>query len=287
MGLTGRKKTIWEEIEKWEQSYFIDSEANRYYSLEADFNKSVETWRPDLQIKLLQIVDSIIFHTHTIAQNSTYDKQMTDKVLNLGRVFEANVENISDMKRLTIDQLRYISQQNLAKQRLISLTQGGVSGFGGIFFVALDLPLMLTINMRSIHLTALTYGYDLNKPYELMLALKVFHVATLPKTMQKEGWKQLLLELEACEDEWLLFDENNLDKSTAWLQQPIKQLAKGMALLLLKKKLIYGLPIFGITVGAASNYFLTKQVSEIAHRFYEKRHLLEETGSDPFNKVTR
>lgn len=280
MGLTGRKKTIWEEIEKWEQSYFIDSEANRYYSLEADFNKSVETWRPDLQIKLLQIVDSIIFHTHTIAQNSTYDKQMTDKVLNLGRVFEANVENISDMKRLTIDQLRYISQQNLAKQRLISLTQGGVSGFGGIFFVALDLPLMLTINMRSIHLTALTYGYDLNKPYELMLALKVFHVATLPKTMQKEGWKQLLLELEACEDEWLLFDENNLDKSTAWLQQPIKQLAKGMALLLLKKKLIYGLPIFGITVGAASNYFLAKQVSEIARRFYEKRHLLEETGSD-------
>ncbi|OIJ10934.1 hypothetical protein BKP35_12660 [Anaerobacillus arseniciselenatis] len=280
MGLTGRKKTIWEEIEKWEQSYFIDSEANRYYSLEADFNKSVETWRPDLQIKLLQIVDSIIFHTHTIAQNSTYDKQMTDKVLNLGRVFEANVENISDMKRLTIDQLRYISQQNLAKQRLISLTQGGVSGFGGIFFVALDLPLMLTINMRSIHLTALTYGYDLNKPYELMLALKVFHVATLPKTMQKEGWKQLLLELEAYEDQWLLFDENNIDKSTAWLQQPIKQLAKGMALLLLKKKLIYGLPIFGITVGAASNYFLAKQVSEIAHRFYEKRYLLEETGSD-------
>ncbi len=280
MGLIGRKKTVWEEIEQWEQSYFIGGELNGYYSLEASLNKIIETWRPDAQKKLLQIVDSIIFHTHAIAQNSTYDKETTAKVLNLGRVFESNIENVSDMKRLTIDQLRYICHQQLAKQRLISLTQGGVTGFGGVFFVALDLPLMLTINMRTIHLTALTYGYDLNKPYELMLALKVFHVATLPKTMQKEGWKQLLQEIDSIEDEWLVFDEENIEKYTVWLQQPIKQLAKGMALLFLKKKLIYGLPIVSVTVGASSNYFLAKQVSEIAHHFYEKRYLLEEMKSN-------
>ncbi|QOY33890.1 EcsC family protein [Anaerobacillus isosaccharinicus] len=275
MELTGRKKAVMETIENWEQSYFIDDNKNSYYSLETSFNQTIEGWRPNLQEKLLKTVDSIIFHTHAIAQNSKYDKETTAKVLDLGRVFNEDINKISDMKLLTIDQLRFIANQHLAKQRLISLTQGGFSGIGGFFTVALDLPLMLTINLRSIQLTAMTYGYDLNKPYELMLALKVFHVATLPKTMQKEGWRHLLLELDQFEDEWLLFDEKNVYKSTVWLQQPIKQIGKGLLLFLIRKKMIQGVPLLGITVGAAANYFLAKQVSELAHHFYQKRFLLE------------
>lgn len=275
MELTGRKKAVMETIENWEQSYFIENNKNSYYSLETSFNQAIEAWRPDLQEKLLKTVDSIIFHTHAIAQNSKYDKETTAKVLDFGRIFNEDINKISDMKLLTIDQLRFIANQHLAKQRLISLTQGGFSGIGGFFTVALDLPLMLTINLRSIQLTAMTYGYDLNKPYELMLALKVFHVATLPKTMQKEGWRHLLLELDQFEDEWLLFDEKNDYKSTVWLQQPIKQIGKGLLLFLIRKKMIQGVPLLGITVGAAANYFLAKQVSELSHHFYQKRFLLE------------
>jgi hypothetical protein len=275
MELTSRDKVVYETIENWEETYFIEGNKNSYYSLESSFNEVIEKWRPDLQEKLLKTVDSIIFHSHAIAQNSKYDQETTAKVLDFGRIFNENINEIPDMKLLKIDQLRYIANQHLAKQRLISLTQGGFAGIGGLFTVALDLPLMLTINLRSIQLTAMTYGYDLNKPYELMLALKVFHVATLPKTLQKEGWKQLLLELHEYEDEWLLFEEPNIDRSTVWLMQPLKQIGKGLILYLCRKKLIQGLPLIGITVGASANYFLAKQVSEIAHHFYQKRFLLE------------
>ncbi|MFN7250649.1 MAG: EcsC family protein [Anaerobacillus sp.] len=275
MEWTSRDKVVYETIENWEETYFIEGNKSGYYSLETSFNEVIEKWRPDLQKKLLKTVDSIIFHSHAIAQNSRFDQETTAKVLDFGRLFNENINEIPDMKLLKIDQLRYIANQHLAKQRLISLTQGGFAGIGGLFTVALDLPLMLTINLRSIQLTAMTYGFDLNKPYELMLALKVFHVATLPKTLQKEGWKQLLLELHEYEDEWLLFEEPNIEKSTVWLMQPLKQIGKGLILYLCRKKLIQGLPLIGITVGATANYFLAKQVSEIAHHFYQKRFLLE------------
>jgi hypothetical protein len=49
-------------------------------------------------------------------------------------------------------------------------------------------------------------------------------------------------------------------------------------LFLLRKKLIQGMPLFGMAIGAASNYFLAKQVSEIAHNFYQKRFLLEKNN---------
>lgn len=275
MKVVDRENMVWEALEKWEQSYFIESENNPYYSMEENFNQTLRSWRPDLQTKLLETVDSVIFHTHIIIQSSQYEEETALKLLDQGRVFNANIEDLGDMKSLTIDQLRFISNQHLARQRLLSLSQGSLAGIGGLFLVALDLPLMLTINLRSIQLVAMTYGYDLKKPYELMLVLKVFHVATLPKTMQKEGWHNLLQELDECEDEWLLFNDKNNYKSTVWLQQLIKQIGKGLILHLLRKKLIQGIPLFGIAIGATSNYFLTKQVSEIAHQFYQKRFLLE------------
>lgn len=275
MVLTGRKKAVFDEIKKWELDYFITDESSRYYSLEMNLNEMIETWNPRMQKKLMQVVDSIIFHTHTIVQNSSYDKKTFNKILSYGRVFNENIEKISDMKKLTIDQLRFITNHHLAKQRLVSLTQGGVTGIGGLFFVTLDQPLMLTINMRTIQLIAMTYGYDVNKPYELMLTLKIFHVATLPKTLQKDGWDQLMQELDSYQDKWLLFKEDINSKSSVWLIQPIKQLAKGMTLFFLRKKLINGIPLIGMTIGASANYCLTKQVGEIAHQFYQKRLLLE------------
>ncbi|GAA3320517.1 hypothetical protein GCM10020331_031840 [Ectobacillus funiculus] len=63
-----------------------------------------------------------------------------------------------------------------------------------------DLPLMLTLNLKAVQLIATTYGYDVNKPYEMMLALKVFHVAILPARLQRYAWHGLLDEMNEAGD---------------------------------------------------------------------------------------
>lgn len=274
MELSGRKREVWEEIERWENSYFIMTDENPYYSLEKNFNKYLEGRRPETQRTILQAVDSIIFHTHALIQNSKFEQETITKVLDQGRVF-ADIKDISDMKKLTLDQLRYLTNQHLAKQRLLAFTQGGITGIGSFPFLALDLPLLLFLNLRSIQLTAMTYGYDLRTPFEMMLAVNLFHASTLPKTLQKQGWENLLNEVKSFENEWLVFEENINHKFAVWLQQPLKQLAKGMVLFLFRKKLVQGIPVLGISLGAATNYYLAKQVSEFAHYFYQKRYLIE------------
>lgn len=279
MELNKREKQVWNDIENWEATYLIDGNKNCYYSLEERFNHAVKSLNPKKQEKLLSTIDSLIFHLHAIAQNSQYEKDTRAKILDHGRIFNSQIEDLSELKKLSIDQLRYIANKTLAKQRLLSLAQGSIVGTGSIPGLILDLPLMLIIHLRTIQMIAMTYGYDLIKPYEMMLVLKVFHVSTLPKTLQKEGWKHLMLQLNDLEDEWLFFNDEKSYKSTVWLQQPVKQIVKELFLFVYKRKLAQGIPLLGITIGGAANYFLAKQVSEIAHHFYQKRFLLEQKNS--------
>ncbi|UTW68869.1 hypothetical protein KHA80_16205 [Anaerobacillus sp. HL2] len=48
--------------------------------------------------KILESVDSIIFHTHAIIQNSKFEQETMTKVLDQGRVF-IDIKVISDMKK--------------------------------------------------------------------------------------------------------------------------------------------------------------------------------------------
>jgi hypothetical protein len=59
------------------------------------------------------------------------------------------------------------------------------------------------------------------------------------------------------------------------MSHPIQQIVKMMAILLLRKKLTQGLPIFGMAVGAVMNYQQSRKITEIAHKFYQKRYLNE------------
>ncbi|MBX4341126.1 EcsC family protein, partial [Mycobacterium tuberculosis] len=54
-----------------------------------------------------------------------------------------------------------------------------------------------------------------------------------------------------------------------------QQAMKMMAILLLRKKLTQGLPIFGMALGAFMNYQQSRKITEIAHKFYQKRYLFE------------
>ena len=76
----------------------------------------------------------------------------------------------------------------MVKHRLYSFAQGGVSGSGGMVLLGGDLPAMAVINIRVVQLIAMTYGYEVNTPVEMMLALKVFHAGMMPKRLQGVAW---------------------------------------------------------------------------------------------------
>ena len=97
------------------------------------------------------------------------------------------LEKIEDLKKLDIDQLQYIAEQQIARHRLYSFAQGGLAGTGGTLLLGTDIPAMAVINLRVVQLIAMTYGFEVNTPYEMMSSLKVFHTATLPPAFTKRG----------------------------------------------------------------------------------------------------
>ncbi|UCZ52278.1 EcsC family protein [Bacillus shivajii] len=280
MSWTNREDAVWNEIVEWESAQFEREGTDFSLTYQKWLNKSIEMLDSKWKKNMLTTLDSILFHLHATVQQGRFDQQATDFLLTQARVFRDDINTVEDMKKLSIDQLRFIAKKQLAKQRLTSFAQGGITGVGGIMFTLSDLPLMLAINLRTIQLTALTYGYDLRKPYEMMLVLKLFHAISLPSHLRKEAWEQLFFELGSTDDSFMFYEGEEDIMSEAWMQQPLNNVAKLIFLSFARKKVIQGIPVLGIAFGASVNYQFTRRVSEAAHMFYQKRALLERREED-------
>jgi hypothetical protein len=197
-----------------------------------------------------------------------------ERILTAGRVFHSEIETIEDLKALNIDQLQYIAQQQIARHRLYSFAQGGVAGTGSSLMLGADIPAMAVINLRAVQLIAMTYGFEVNTPYEMMSSLKVFHAATLPPRMQGSAWEELMYELQSQEEFYFYEGKEDLTDIT-WIEQPMKQLFKAMAIYFFRKKSVQGIPFISMAIGAGANYQLTRKVTDFAHKYYQMRYLQE------------
>ncbi|MDG5786999.1 EcsC family protein [Evansella sp. AB-P1] len=275
MSLTEREKEIWDDLKQWEDNQFSNQGTDFSSTYQKMVHSGFRIFGGKWSSKLLTKLDDILFQLQVIIQQGTFDVEAKEKLFCQARIFRSDIHHIEDMKKLTIDQLRFIARKQLAKQRITALTQGGLTGLGGFLFTLSDLPLMLAINLRTTQLMALTYGYDLRKPYEMMLVLKLFHTISLPSSLQKESWDYLQREVKGIKGDWIFYEGEEDILSEAWMQRPLNNIFKLILLSILRKKVINGIPIIGIATGAAFNYQFSNHIAECSHRFYQKRWLLD------------
>lgn len=270
-----RQLKLLAEIERWESEYFsievTDFERTYHKWLQKGFAQFGEA----KQEKILQSIDNFLFHFQAIIQNSRFLEEERKRLILLAQVFDPAIDTISDLKGLSIEQKKYIASQQIAKQRLLSFGQGGIAGMGGLFLLGTDFLAMLMINIRAIQLIALSYGFEVKKPFEMMVALKLLHISSLPKEFQKAYWEALWEEVEQMDGDSLFYEGKEEIIDVAWIAQPIQQMLKAIVIILLRKKLIQGVPLVGIAVGAITNYQFSRKVTEIAERFYQKRTIFE------------
>ncbi|WP_377888166.1 EcsC family protein [Alkalihalobacillus sp. R86527] len=272
---TEREERRLEEIKQWEQEHFAQHATDIERTFQKWYEYQINTVDSSTRNKMYSIIDSALFHMHAFIQNSQSQVDASNRLLTDARLFNPEIEQIQDMKKLSVDQLAYIADQQVARQKMVSLAQGGLAGTGSLLLLGLDIPAVLAINLRTVQLIAMTYGYPVSYPSEMMIALKVFHMATLPKGLQKQGWVALEEEISKGHEHPYFYEGSEEIADLNWLQGPMKQMVKGTVLMMLRKKIIQGIPLFGIAIGASLNYRFTRSVSEAAHKFYQKRFLME------------
>jgi len=268
-----REQAILDNIKEWE-SQLIEQEATDFQKM---FDKWVHTTIAKLPEKkrkdFFTKADGWLFHLHALIQSSQSQLDARNRILGTSRLFDESIEQLEDLKALSIDQLTYIAEQQTARHRLYSFVQGGATGAGGLLLLTADFPVMIALNVKAVQLIATSFGHDVNKPYEMMLALKVFHASLLPGRLQQYAWYNLLQELEQEDSFFYEGDEAVLQPAST--EVVLKQILKTFSIYALRRKLFQGIPVIGMAIGSTVNYRLTRNVTEFANRFYQVRHIVE------------
>lgn len=274
MSLTAREKTVLQEIYEWEKK-LNRYEANDFQQIYDKYiERSFQQLPENIRQSFFEMLDNWLFHAHALLQGSQMQLDAKEKIILNGRIFNDEITEIQDMKLLSIDQLQYIANQQIARHRLYSFAQGGMTGTGGTVLLGSDIPFMAVINLRVVQLIAATYGVEVNTPYEMMTALKVFNASVLPNRLKGQGWDELKNDLYQSNERYFYEGSEGL-ANIAWIEQLLKQGLKGLAIIILRKKMIQGVPFISMAIGAGMNYQLTRKVTEFAHKYYQMRYLLE------------
>ncbi|CAM4211697.1 ABC transporter substrate-binding protein [Bacillus manliponensis] len=273
--LSKREERVLQDIKNWEQQ-FVQHESTDFQRM---FDKWLNTAFSKLPAKKREEFfakgDKSLFYLHALIQSSQSQLEARNRILGTARLFHDSIEQLEDMKQLSIDQLTYIAEQQTARHRLYSFMQGGVTGIGGFLLLTADLPAMAALNVKAVQLIAMSFGHDVNKPYEMMLALKVFHAAILPVHLQQYAWQNLLEELNHEEQSPFFYEGEEEVLNPASIQVLLVQIMKTFLIYSLRRKVFQGVPILGIAIGSTMNYRFTRSVTEFANRFYQTRYLIE------------
>lgn len=279
MEFTNREMKIWNEISEWQEKLYQYEPTDLAALYDKWLEQGFALLPENVQQQFFEKLDTWLFHLHAMVQSSQVQIDARERILASARVFNEEIETLSDLNHLSIDQLNYIANQHIAKHRLYSFAQGGMSGSGGLLLLGSDIPAMTVINVRIVQLIAMSYGVEVNTPFEMMLALKVFNAGAMPKRLQGIAWEELIREVHTAEDDYFYLGIEELTNPT-WMEQPLKQLLKALSITVFRKKLVRGIPFISMAIGAGSNYQMTRSVSEFAQKFYQYRYLLEKKADE-------
>lgn len=224
---------------------------------------------------------SAFFHSQSLLQTSKHFHEKQNDILRRAQILRSDITKIHDLRNLPIRQLNFLADQEISKALIISSVQGGMSGTSSKLAMFCDLPALLLVNLKTVQEIAMCYGYDVSIPLEMECCLKVLQGALLPSPVKYERWNTLMTDTLKHEDEDVFAIWDSQFNGEDFYQSLFVQFSKLFILHALKNRLIGGVPIVGIAVGAKWNENLTKNVLEYTKAFYQYRLLSKRIKKEP------
>lgn len=153
---------------------------------------------------------------------------------------------------------------------------GGVLGVTGVAGMAIDIPLLLTLALRTIHRTGYCYGELLDEAERERLAIGIFALASANNLDEKkQAFEALAQGRKVVDDAWRdgleRVAEREIAKDAA--AYSVQTLASRVGLHLGARKGAGVVPILGALVGSSMNAWYLSDVSHTARRVFQWRRL--------------
>jgi len=278
VGLSDYELKLFRELQDWEKTFFVEETNDFKRMYDHWLEESLELIPDELRERFFNNLDQWLFYVQNAIQQSQNVNEKIKLILTHAQIHNNKIQTIADLKILPIEQLNFLANQQISNHQLLSLIQGGLSGSGHNLLLGADLSLMLIINLRAVQLIGSTYGYDMRYPFEMMIALKVFYCATLPKRFQKMFWQELVEEVTDASIPFLYVGNEKIT-DVSWLTRPLSQILKEWFIYLFNKKKETSNSLFSIVFTAGVNYGITKKVVSFAKKFYQYRLLREKLNT--------
>jgi hypothetical protein len=192
---------------------------------------------------------------------------------------EGNVDTLSDFKHESLETCDRIAN-NVHKWSMGLAAIGGAgTGVFGVAGIAADIPILLTLSLRTIHKIGYCYGYEVEDEINHNFYLGILSVAGANSVTEKASGLYLLrnIELQLAKKSWVRIAERaaseQVIRETGLLV--LKNLGKQVGLNLTKRKLLGAVPLVGAAVGGSVNALYLREVGWAARRAFQERWLID------------
>lgn len=175
----------------------------------------------------------------------------------------ATLEDVHGLPIVEMDE----ATENLTKNRKkLATVQGASTGFGGIFTLTIDIPLLLGLQLKTLQDIAICYGYDPNEQNERLFIVKILQFVSSDYV----GKQAILAQLQ------------NFDQPTEETNRFVISELQGWREVFFTyrdqfgwKKLFQMIPIAGLIFGAFINRSAIHDLAEAGSMLYKKRRIKE------------
>lgn len=214
-----------------------------------------------LQEKAGQAVDELVSYVETGGKYLADEQAILKRI---DHVTQQPVASLEEVRELPVAAMKQAALDLRKSRQKFATAQGAAAGLGGVFTLAIDIPFLLGLSLKTIQEVGMCYGYDPREKSE-----RVFIIKCLQFTSSDIVGKKAILEDLASLHE----PERN--------RQVFAQLQGWREVLLMQtenfgwKKLFQMIPVAGILFGAYLNRKTIDEVAETAAMLYGKRRILE------------
>lgn len=228
---------------------------------------------PAVGTVLKKAVEGLTSLCNDAAQWSVRPEAIFEEFRDSGHV---NVRSHADVVGLDLEEVDKVVGWLAAKYKGIALVEGAGAGAVGAAGLAVDIPALITLNLRAIGEYAAYYGFDTSSQEERLFALNIMGLASSPSDASKSLAMAQLVRIA-----------QDVAKKRAWKEleksafvRVIQEIAKALGIRLTKAKLAQAIPLVGAAVGGGFNAYFTMKVCDSAYYLYRERFLAEKYGAD-------
>ncbi|PLS14995.1 hypothetical protein CVD28_25075 [Bacillus sp. M6-12] len=216
-----------------------------------------------IQNKIGAMLDELGSFIQNGGQYLTNEKNVLEKIQQQSP--ERQIMQISDVQQVPLAVMAAVSEGIRKNRGKAATVQGAATGLGGLFTLALDIPVLLGLSLKTLQEIAIIHGYDPNDRAERMFIVKCLQFTSAD-----------IVGKEAILNELSFYNTNGSRPKEMMSQlQGWREVVYTYRDQFGWKKLLQMVPVAGMVFGALTNRSMVHDIAETGTMLYRKRRILD------------